>query len=51
MADAPHIDTHDSTKPVLTATEARQGTRAGVVTVLIVSLVLVVAAFTVIYVW
>ncbi|HEY1706778.1 MAG TPA: hypothetical protein VGG10_00830 [Rhizomicrobium sp.] len=51
MTNAPHIETHDSTKPVLSTTEARQGTRTGVVTVLLVSLVLVVAAFAVIYFW
>ena len=51
MANAPHIETHDPTKSILTTTEARQGTRAGVITVLLVSLALVVAAFAVIYLW
>lgn len=47
MADEPQ--THDSTKPVVTTTEARQAVPQGVIYVLVVSLVLVIGAYAVIY--
>lgn len=51
MAETPRMETHDSTKPVITTTEARQAVPQGVRYVLAISLVLVVAAFAAIYFW
>jgi hypothetical protein len=51
MSVDPELHTHDSTKPVLTTTEARQAVPRGVINVLVISLILVVAAFTAIYFW
>ncbi|HEX2590314.1 MAG TPA: hypothetical protein VHL34_02410 [Rhizomicrobium sp.] len=45
------LPTHDTTKPVISTTEARQAVPQGVFYVLAVSLILVVAAFTAIYVF
>ena len=50
MAETPHIETHDSTKPELNRTEARQGVvRGRVIYVLLISLGLVIAAYITIY--
>lgn len=49
MAD--DIQTHDTTRPVSSTTEARQAVPQNVFYVLALSLVLVVAAFTAIYFW
>jgi hypothetical protein len=51
MSTDPELHTHDTTKPVISTTEARQAVPQGVINVLLVSLVLVVAAFTAIYFW
>jgi hypothetical protein len=50
MAETPHIETHDSTRPESNATESRQAVARGrVIYVLLISLGLVVAAYTAIY--
>jgi hypothetical protein len=51
MTIDPELHTHDSTKPVITTTEARQAVPRGVINVLVISLILVVVAFTAIYLW
>lgn len=52
MAEAPHIERHDTTRPVISTIEARQGVRRqGVFYVLAISLLLVVVAFTAVYFW
>lgn len=51
MVTTPEIHTHDTTRLVSTPTEVRQAVPHGVVYVLVASLVLVVVAFTAIYVW
>jgi hypothetical protein len=51
MARIDNIETHDTTKPVISTTEARQAVPQNVFYVLAVSLVLVVAAFAAIYFW
>jgi hypothetical protein len=51
MAETDDIETHDTTRPVISTTEARQAVRQNVFYVLAISLLLVIAAFTAIYLW
>jgi hypothetical protein len=51
MTDDPKLHTHDTTRPESTTRQTRQAVPQNVFTVLAVSLVLVVAAFTAIYFW
>jgi hypothetical protein len=51
MTETDDIETHDTIRPVSSTTQARQAVRQNVFYVLAVSLVLVIAAFTAIYVW
>ena len=51
MDKTDQIETHDSTRPVSSTTEARQAVRQNVLYVLAASLVLVIAAFAAIYYW
>ncbi len=51
MTTTTELPTHDTTRPESSTTQVRQAKPQGVLTVLTISLVLVVVAFTAIYFW